>query len=47
MAIKDEFSGLSQMGKLFLVAVSAATIAKVIERVLDALLKKKEPDEEV
>ncbi len=47
MAIKAEISGLSEMGKLFLVAVSAATIAKVLERVLDSLFKKKEPDEEV
>ncbi len=42
MALKSEPSELSQMGKLFLVAVSAATIAKVLERVLDSLLGKKE-----
>ncbi len=46
MAIKDELSGLSEMGKLFLVAVSAATIAKLLERVLDSLFEKKELEEE-
>ncbi len=44
MGIKDELSGLSEMGKLFLVAVSAATIAKLLDRLLDSLMEKKEPE---
>jgi len=43
MGIKDELSGLSEMGKLFLVAVSAAIIAKLLDRLIDSLMEKKEP----
>lgn len=45
MSIKAELSELSGMGKLFLIAVSAATIAQLLDRWLDYLMKKKQEEE--
>ncbi len=42
MAIKSVTSRQSEMGKLLLVGVAAATIAKVLERLLDSLIGRRE-----
>ena len=46
MTIKDELSGLPEMGKLFVVSLSAAFIAKLLDRLMDSVMVKKELEEE-